>query len=379
MTEKLNILYVSVREPHLRQGPTYSVPAQIAAQAQVDNVLWLNLVDSNTPVMQELFKQVSWKRLSYYKDLSQGKISSLAKLPHPFNHPDLIILEQFYPFGKHLTFLYKIIKSRIPFVIVPRGELTQGAQTQKKWKKKILNWLLFSRITRRAASIQYLTAQEQTASGTKWNNKGFVIPNGITLPPKINRKYQSGAPVKLLYIGRLNMFHKGLDLLLNGFFQAKELLTTVPVTLDIYGPDLEDNRERLLHMVQELGIAPWVHIRKELYKADKIRALKQADLFIMTSRFEGHPMGLIEALAYGLPCVVTTGTNMREEIEKFDAGWTADNTADSIAAALTKMLNERAQFAQKSAHARALAEQYDWDKIAQQSHQIYEEIIRGNK
>lgn len=90
-------------------------------------------------------------------------------------------------------------------------------------------------------------------------------------------------------------------------------------------------------------------------------------------------MGLIEALAYGLPCVVTTGTNMRDEIDKFNAGWTADTTAESIATALTKMLSERDQLAIKSQQARTLASQYDWNQIAAKSHQIYEEIIRGNK
>ena len=131
--------------------------------------------------------------------------------------------------------------------------------------------------------------------------------------------------------------------------------------------------------VKELGLSSCVRIHKELYKEDKTQALRQADVFVMTSRFEGHPMGLIEALAYGLPCLATTGTNMRGEIEKYDAGWTADNTVESIAAAFGKMLDERENLAQKSANARQLAARYDWAEIAQQSHKIYEEIIGESK
>lgn len=378
MDKKLNILYLSVLAPYFTQGPTYSIPAQIKAQARYDNVLWLNLVNSNAPSMRELFKEVTWKNLPYYKDLSQDNISILTQLPAPFNRPDLIIVEQFYPFGKHIGWLYQIVRSRIPFIIIPRGELTKGAQNQKKWKKKLANFLFFSSICHHAVAIQYLTDRERISSGTEWNKTGLVVPNGISLETPISRHYQSGAPIKFLYIGRLNIVHKGLDLLLNGLAQIKELLAD-SCTIDIYGPDLENNREKLLCMIQERGLSEWVHVHKELYKSDKIYALQQADAFIMTSRFEGHPMGLIEALAYGLPCVVTTGTNMREEIEKYNAGWTADNTAESIASALKQMLSEREQFAQKSANARHLATQYDWDKLAQQSHKIYEELLRKNQ
>ena len=151
--KKLNILYVSVRVPHLRQGPTYSVPAQIAAQAKYDNVLWLNLVNSNASSVKELFIQVNWKTLPYYKDLSQGKISSLLELPIPFNKPDLIVFEQFYLFGKHIPFVYKIIKSNIPYIIVPRGEFTNNGQRHKFWKKKLANYFIFFYFAYHASAI----------------------------------------------------------------------------------------------------------------------------------------------------------------------------------------------------------------------------------
>ena len=52
-------------------------------------------------------------------------------------------------------------------------------------------------------------------------------------------------------------------------------------------------------------------------------------------------MGLIEALSYGLPCLVTSGTNMADEIEKADAGWTADVSVEGIVRALKLLLEEK--------------------------------------
>ncbi len=375
MNRKLNILYFSVRGPHFRQGPTYSIPAQIQAQANYDNVLWFNLRDSNDPALKELFAQVSWKQLPYYKDLSDFPDPSLDVLPAPFNKPDLIIFEQFYLFGKYISYIRPIIKSKIPYIIVPRSELTHNAQRQRFLKKKIANLFFFSRFARKAVAIEYLTQQEKQTAGRRWNKTAIVIPNGFTVPTLSPRAYLPSKPLKLVYIGRLSIFHKGLDLLLQACALVKQSLVQGRVSVDIYGPNWQDCHVPLQNAIQELNLQDIVSLHDFVIKEDKIKVLQEADGFIMTSRFEGHPMGLIEALAYGLPCVVTTGTNMREEIEKYNAGWVADNNVKSIASALTQMLAEREQFAQKSAHARALAAQYDWDKIAQDSHEIYCKLI----
>ena len=96
----------------------------------------------------------------------------------------------------------------------------------------------------------------------------------------------------------------------------------------------------------------------------------------MTSRFEGHPMALIEALSYGLPCIVTTGSNMKAEIEKLKAGWGADNNIDSIAAAIKSMLYSKQNFKQMSSAAQELSRRYSWDAIAKASHAIYTELLK---
>lgn len=95
----------------------------------------------------------------------------------------------------------------------------------------------------------------------------------------------------------------------------------------------------------------------------------------MPSRFEGLSMGLLEALSYGLPCLVTTGSNMREEIEKYDCGWGADNSVESIKNALLALIRDKDKLRIKSENARKLAEKYNWEKIAMDSHEKYLELL----
>ena len=70
-------------------------------------------------------------------------------------------------------------------------------------------------------------------------------------------------------------------------------------------------------------------------------------IFVLTSRFEGHPMGLIEALSYGLPSLVTTGTNMAKEIESNNAGWIAETEIESIVIAIKRLIREKVKSKKK--------------------------------
>ena len=362
----MNILFISNLDGQMHRGPNHSVPAQIKAVANIDNVLWFNIC-KQSPV---IWKEQKLPILSV-NDIPSEKIEDL---PAPFNKPDLFVFEQFYSFAKKVLFLNSIRKSSIPYIIIPRGELTNKAQSHKFLKKKIANLLFFYKFAQGATAIQYLTKQEQQDSDKKWNKNSFVIPNGVSLPI-VSYKKSFINKMKIVYIGRLDKYHKGLDLLLQACYKIKSLLQSLNVKIELYGTDRTNDMASLLEFINDYNIKDIISFHPAVFGEDKIKILQQADIFIMTSRFEGHPMGLIEALAYGLPCLVTKGTNMKEEIESFDAGWTADTTVESIADALKKMISERNLFEQKSINARKLASQYNWDIIAQKSHEIYEKII----
>ncbi len=363
---KMNILFVSNLDDAMHRGPNHSVPAQIYAISKIDSVLWLN-ISKQTPSI--------WKEQKL-PILTIDEISScrLKDLPSPFNVPDLIIIEQFYPFAKKIFFLNSIMKSKIPYVIIPRGELTDKAQNQKFLKKRIANLLFFYKFAKSAVYIQYLTKQEQQDSGSKWNKNSFVVPNGVSLPMCKPKTFSKNI-TKIVYIGRIDKYHKGLDILIEACNKTQSLLRKFKFTIELYGTDRVNDIPKLVNIIDNYNLKDIISFHAAVFGDEKIKVLQQADAFIMTSRFEGHPMGLIEALAYGLPCLVTTGTNMREEIKNLDAGWGADTTIESVAEALKKMILERGLFEQKSKNARNLASQYDWNVIAQKSHDIYERIL----
>ena len=366
----MNILYLSNLSAKNFTGPRYSVPRQVLAQSKYDHVFWYNISRINKMKFQSVFPVVTGE--DYPRE-------SIKDLPVPFNHPDLIVVEQFYVFKLHKIFR-EIIRMNIPYIIVPRGEFTIGAQHRKFLKKLICNHLYFYHITRAATAIQYLTEREATQSGKCWNSQFLVVPNGIVRPNQdfVKKKFNQSGLV-ITYVGRIEKIQKGLDLLIDACSNVRELIIKKQCRINIYGPDQEGSMALLEKMIQKGGLASHIIMHEGVYGENKERILFDSDIFIMTSRSEGLPMALLEALSLGVPCLVTEGTNMADVIHDHEAGWGCRNTVEDIAKVLAKILTNRPDLEKMSRNARQLAGQYDWDLLAKDAHEKYEEILRNCK
>ncbi|MDD4376712.1 MAG: glycosyltransferase [Eubacteriales bacterium] len=364
--KKMNILYVSNLTGNLFAGPNHSVPAQVKAQAKVDNVLLYNI---NT------VKRAEWTVEGLdCKNINDFPSGRLADLPHPFDTPDVVVFEEFYcyPFAK---IVFDVMKANIPYIIIPRSELTKQAQSKKALKKVVGNLLFFKRFSKNARAIQYLTEQEYVDSGDKWNKNHIIISNGTVLP-NVDKKTYSDDTIRALYIGRYEIYQKGLDLLMGAMSNTQQELRKSGFKLEMYGVDQKGTVASLNKMISNSGISDLVEINGPLYGEDKTEKLLNADVFIMTSRFEGMPMGMIEALAYRLPCLATVGTNLTRQIEEYRAGWICDTTQNDIENALRNLIASKNTYESIGNNSRIMAEHYTWDGLAEQSHNILLRLLK---
>ena len=344
---------------NIAAGPNWSVPARVKAQAIFDDVFLLN----TTNVMME-----HWKEVEAFHNLNEIGELHLKNLPSPFSHPDIVVFEGFN-FMEHVSFAKELKKAGIPYIITPRGALTYEAQHNHAWlKKTIARWLFFGTYIKNAASIQYLTEGERERSTIMFKTPHFVLPNGFN-EPNLKKSAFINRGIKAVFIGRLDMYHKGIDLLLNAIAGIQKQLIQEEFTLDIYGPKRYDYYI-IDETIRKLGINNVVNLHDEVGGEDKQRVLLDSDLFVMTSRLEGLPMGLLEALAYGVPCFITKGTNMKEEVERFDAGWTCYGGENGIAEELLTIVREKEMLQKKGKNALLLSQCYQWGRIAERFHDM---------
>lgn len=161
-----------------------------------------------------------------------------------------------------------------------------------------------------------------------------VVPNYVDAellrPGPRRRAAALATPARILTIGRLAA-QKGQATLI-------EALSGLPAALTVVGsgelrPALEAQAAALQVPVTFLGNVP--HGR--LYEL-----MDEADLFALTSRFEGHPKALLEAMACGLPVVGTAVPGIREVIRHEHDGLLAAPEPGSVRAAIERILSDGA-------------------------------------
>ena len=367
----MNIVYLSHVTNVISQGPNYSVPAQINAQSEYDNVFWWNLTEA---------KQDFWLETGLFHGIDEYNVKEISSLPAPFNKPDLVVFESLY-YWDDIIFAKQCKKSHIPYVVVPRSALTKQGQSQKHLKKLIGNTLFFKKVIKNAAAIHYLTQKEYKDSGSIWNKRYFVVPNGFESKYNKQRTFNVSKKIKGLYIGRFDPYQKGLDLLVEACLIIKEEMIRNGMVIELYGPERQGLKKEYQTKIKDLGLDSVLHIMNQegIFGEEKERVINNSDFFIHTSRFEGMPMAVIEALCCGLPCVVTTGTNMAEAIENNKAGVGCKTNTASISEAIKRVIKDKSLLSDYSRNALRLGSEYNWDKIAHQTHAEYEKILRRLK
>ena len=343
----MKIVHVASIGNNLTQGIAVVVPQHVKAQAQLAQVCLVNI--RNIDVMKDGM-QYGYRGVKNFPDY----------LLAPFDKPDIVVFHG-VNIPEYIKIYKELLKKDIPYVIVPHGENTDSALKKKWLKKKIAYLLLFNRFIRKAAGLQCLSQGEYDETHT--SDKKFIVPNGMDLhehkPLHLGRDI-----VKLLYIGRLEWQIKGLDMMIEAVAQNRG----GRIELAIYGPGGGGRKEEVAKLIRKYKAEDVVLLHDAVFGEDKTRAYMDCDLFIQTSRTEGMPMGVLEALSYGIPVIVTKGTRLKELVEQYDAGYTAENNAGSITNAIKEALSTKELWELKGYNGlKLISENYLWKNVAKRA------------
>lgn len=270
----------------------------------------------------------------------------------------------------------------VPYVVTPHGMLDPYTLSVKRTKKVIALATTHRSFLRRAAFVHMLNRDEATlAAPVLHGTPTRVISNGIFLeeldrtpPPGTFRTQHpqlEGRPY-ILFLSRL-AHKKGLDYLADAYAIVHE--RTPGVDLVVAGPD-DGERATFEAAIKRHGVQRHVHIVGPQYGPDKLAALRDAAVFCLPSRQEGFSIAITEALAMGLPVVVSRACHY-PEVSEVGAGIETDLDASEVARALLCVLADRSEAARMGeAGARLVRERFTWPMVARRSLECYHDFVK---
>ncbi|MCX7593600.1 MAG: glycosyltransferase [Fischerella sp.] len=273
--------------------------------------------------------------------------------------------------------------SHIPYIATPHGMLEPWALSYKAWKKQIYYALFEKPALQQASAIQATATSELSNVKSLGFKNTFLVPNGIHCqefialsdPEVFYHQFPATRDkILILFLGRIDP-KKGLDLLALAF--AKVHAQFPKTHLVVAGPDSIGFMSTAQHYFAQTGCLDAVTFTGMLTGKLKYAALAAANLYVAPSYSEGFSMSVLEGMASGLPCVITTGCNFPEAATA-QAAHVVDVSADAIAAALIHCLSNPQQAKAMGDRARNfILQDYTWDRAAEKLIHIYQAVMNG--
>jgi glycosyltransferase involved in cell wall biosynthesis len=206
-----------------------------------------------------------------------------------------------------------------PYVITPHGVLDPWCLSHKWWKKYPYYHLLERKNLGHVSAIHVTSSFEATGlARLGFNDKSHVIPLCVDLPDHAIKHQPNKPSLNLLFLSRLDPI-KGLPVLL----EAIAVLRTrfdIPVQLKIAGQGDEEYVFQLHTLIKKLKISENVVFVGFLQGAAKSEALAEADVFVLPSYHENFGLAAAEALAAGLPVVLSDQVGIAQDVTDACAG-----------------------------------------------------------
>jgi glycosyltransferase involved in cell wall biosynthesis len=202
--------------------------------------------------------------------------------------------------------------------------------------------------------------------------KIFVCPLGTDLPSVPARQRTSQGPARFIFVGALRRL-KGIDILLDIF--EKFARDQVPASLTLIGGAAESDLAKRAATIRSVEWRPFVP------KPGLFELIAAHDCLILSSRFDSFGMVVPEAMAVGVPVIVSDRVGAKMIIEAHPgAGWITPFCRDSLENILNTLIKDRAMIDNARPFAMDAARDFQWptyhQRVVSILTQLFEKRVR---
>jgi len=256
------------------------------------------------------------------------------------------------------------LKYNVPYAVVLHGSDVPGYQPDRFKLIHIPMQIVAKMVWKKAKSVVAVGQPLKELAQKTWNGNISVIPNGVDLntflPLKDKTITTETTPIKFAVTAQL-IPRKGIQYLI----EALSLLSDEQkkdIEINVYGTG--PYKEELDNMVSDNGVENQIFFRGLIPKEDMCETLQGNDMFFMSSLQEGLPLSLLEAMACGLPAIVTKVGDIESVFKDKEDGLLINpGSSEEIRVAIEYILNNRTLINEMRKSVLEKSQAYSWDKI----------------
>jgi glycosyltransferase involved in cell wall biosynthesis len=254
---------------------------------------------------------------------------------------------------------------RAPLVLSPRGAfhpmvLGKGKALAKRVYIATAKRALYKRL---AAFHAASPMEAEHIQATCPSVPIYLVPQGLPIAESALSQTRgspgSRARVEIIFVGRLDIYTKGLDLLLEAFGELSRRSSRA-ARLKVVGPDWHGGRRLLEERARKLEITELLDLVGEVTPDQVLHHLRSSDVYAQVSRHEGFSNSAAEALLVGRPVVMSSEVGLASypEIASLPHVFVVRPDVDSIVGALHEVVERLDPLTRSASEARPRLESF---------------------
>ena len=267
----------------------------------------------------------------------------------------------------------------IPVVLSPAGMHDAWSLSQRRWKKLPYYHLIERRVLRKTDVI-HVTAESEKRGfiSTPYYDKCVVIPLGVKVDNcVVGPKVKKAKGLDLLFLARIHP-KKGLPVLFRSI--SSLLALGMDVRLTIAGDGDPQYVADMKELCRTLGI--WEHVQFIGFVEGEAKQdlICRSDLYVLPSYQENFGISVVEAMAYGLPVIITDQIGISGDIVRFGAGVVvpADSEKDVVEAIVKLSDGKRSEDAGQAGIS-LFEREYSYINQAKKMLSVYKRLLKGGR
>ena len=285
---------------------------------------------------------------------------------------DVVHLHYVYSFPT-LPTLFQCRLCHKPVVWSPQGALQRWQGSSRRGMKAVWDFLWYYGSDRSNLTLHLTSDRERLNTSARFPSlRTSVIPNGVEVPPVIHYT-ERRADLRLLFLGRLDPI-KGIESLLRA---CGNLSANVDLRwrLAIAGWGDPEYVAHIRQQIGSLGLQEYVGMVGSVTGEAKKKLFEDSDVVIVPSHSESFGLVVAEALAHGVPVIVSKGTPW-SGVEQKDCGLWVENDPETLANAIRKI--SAMPLRDMGLRGRDwMQREFGWSSIGQRMLDLYRESVSG--